>query len=114
MSRRLTLLAVVVALGGCAFFQRPVDKVSFPKGQFAIVYADMKAIQAAMAIRIADACTLGKLDRDTCLYFVRVNDQLSVLDGQIRRAIMDPAVEVDWQAVTDTVRLVVGVAMKFL
>jgi hypothetical protein len=114
VTRALALVLAVLGLAGCALFTRPAPTVKIDRGTFALTYADLKAVQAAMAIRITDACTLGKLDRDTCLYFVRVNDQLGMLDTQIRRAIADPATEVDWQAITDTLRLVVGVAMKFL
>jgi len=111
----LAALGATLALAaGCALFTAPAATVKFPRGAFALAYADLKAAQAAMAVRVGQRCVPGGLDPETCRYFERVNDQLGVLDAQVRRAILDPAVEVDWQAIADAMKLVVAIAMKFI
>jgi len=114
---RRALAGVLISglvLSGCALFTVPTPTVRFDRGNFALMYSDFKSLYSVLAVRIGDACAKKKFDADACAAFARAGDQIAALEIPIRRAITDPSVEVDWEALANTAKLLVGLAARFI
>ena len=90
-------------------FVKPVESVTFPKGPFALAYADTKAFYAVMDLRIQIACQSKALSPEFCTgEYPRLKDQVQLLDSQIRSAILRNDVQADWEQI----QRVFEIAMK--
>lgn len=114
MKRFSFLLLASLALSGCAMLQglftKPSEVVSFPRGAFALTYADMGRAYAVMSAKIQAGCLSGKFDRAFCANAAKIDDRVQLLDGQIRQVIMNPTREVDWEAIGQAIGLIVKLA----
>lgn len=114
----LFFLALVLALSGCAFVPnilKPSDNIKFNRGAFIAAYIKISRVQAVAEAELTRFCTQEKdlsASREMCRDLSELNRQYYLLDKVIMRAIVDPDVEVDWQAVTDLLDLALKIGVK--
>lgn len=118
--RWCTLLVLVPLLAGCAEagwsgiktpFVKPVTVASFPAGEFALVYADIKAAYVLLAANVVAACRAKAMAEETCVAAREAQIRIESFDQQVRNTIRDPGVTVDWRAVGEAVRTVTSLAI---
>ena len=103
------LLVAILAslLTGCV-----ANQVTFDRSAFSLAYADMKATAAVRIYQVRMACKHGGLEKAVCADFeVTIKDLLRV-ETEIRRAIMNPEQQVDWQKVLDYTGAILEMAAK--
>ncbi len=99
-------MAGLILFTGC--MTAPTVKIE--RGAFSLAYADLGRVYAVLEQRISALCKEGKLDVPTCQQADRFRDTLTLLDKDIRRAILNPDVEVDWEKIGQVLELVLKVA----
>lgn len=115
------VLAVLAA--GCGSFDpanpmptnpllKASDTVAFDRGQVALLYADTKASYVLLAAGIAKACKTGGFDEETCTAAAKANERMVDIEAQLRKAIANPGVTVDWDAVARAVGIITDLALK--
>ncbi len=98
----------VIFFTGC--MTAPTVKIE--RGAFSLAYADLGRVYAVLEQRISGLCKDGKLDAPTCQQADRFRDTITLLDHDIRKTILNPEVEVDWQKIGQVLELVLKVASK--
>ena len=108
MRTQITALALgALLLTGCVG-----NLVTFDRSAFSLAYADMKATAAVRIYQIRSVCKQGALDAETCRDFESTLKDLLRVETEIRRAIMNPEQQVDWQKVLDYTTAILSMAAK--
>lgn len=98
-------LAALLAVG-CA----PTVKIKY--GQFALAYADAKALYTIVAVRLTDACKKTVLDATTCAYLDATRGSVKLIDDDVRALLRDPTTEPDWEKIGRYAEIVLGIGLK--
>lgn len=107
MIRRLLAWGfLLLTVAGCV----TAPTVKIERGAFSLAYADLGRIYAVLEYRMAALCKDGKLDPATCQQAERFRDALTLLDQDMRKAILNPDVEVDWEKIGQALSLILKVA----
>ncbi len=102
---------LILLLTGCSAFTG-VKQVRYDRGEFAIMYADQKALISVWMFRVRQGCEQKKLSADVCKELTRVEDGLMILDDQAKRVIRQADTDVDWATIAKYAELAVSLAMK--
>jgi len=109
------LVAVVLALSGCAGLLKPTNDIRFNRGAFTAAYIRISRVQAVAEAELTRFCIQEKdlkASIEMCRDLAELNRQYYVLDKIIMRSITDPEGEVDWQAVADLLDVIIKLAVK--
>lgn len=107
MKTTIRVSALALLLGGCV-----ANQITFDRAQFAIAYADLKATAAVRIYQVRMACQQQQFDANTCRDFEASITELLRVENEIRRSLMNPEQQVDWQRVIDLTTVILGLAMK--
>ena len=108
-------LLVVLLLPGCAFFTKPADTVSFPRGVAYKTYANLRVSYAVIKIKMDLACAGGKLDATFCQQALpKLDEEMQRLDRRIMETLANPDLAVDWAAVGEAASFIATIALKFI
>ena len=117
------IVAAAVLCTGCATdqagwsgietpFVKPRTLVTFPAGEFALAYSDIKAAYVMLAANVVAACRAKLLAEETCQSAREAQIRIESFDEQVRNTIRDPGTQVDWRAVGEAVRTVASLAIS--
>lgn len=99
-------IGVMLLVGGCA------STIQIDRGQFALVYADLKAQYAVARLRVEQLCNSKNLEEADCNRAKELHEKAVAIDTEVRRLLTEPSKQPDWTKIGDYTKILLGLVSK--
>lgn len=111
--RKIGLLLMMFSLTGCAggglpFFTKSAETISVPTVQARNVYATIRTYYLDWKAKADARCQKNEMPAAECVKLAAAHEQFKSLDFEIRRALDNPGVDMNWENIGKVLSLAGG------